>query len=58
MKLTISGGEVEMGVLTFSEIDFSRKLGAQQGGFTLAVSAHDFRSWLGPIYAECAGNDL
>jgi hypothetical protein len=53
MQLTISGNEVDIGVVTFSEINFGRQLDGREEEFTLTVSGHDFTNWFGPIYAEC-----
>lgn len=53
MQLTISGRESEIGVITFSEIDFGKKLNDREERFTLTVSGDDFINPFGPIYAEC-----
>lgn len=53
MKFIISGSEVEIGAVTFSEIDFGRHLDGQEEEFTLIVSSHDFTNRFRPIYAEC-----
>ena len=53
MKLTISGNEVEIGVITFSEINFGRQFNDRGEKFTLTVSSDHFINWFKPVYAEC-----
>lgn len=53
MQLTISGRESEIGVITFSEIDFGKQSDDRAEIFTLTVAGDDFKKRFGSIYAEC-----